>query len=49
MNNEAFSLKRLKNFRIGDMRFSRNQLIGAFILLALLWGVVLYRVLFSRA
>jgi hypothetical protein len=31
------------------MRFSRNQLIGALILLALLWMVILYRMLFSRA
>jgi hypothetical protein len=31
------------------MRFSRNQLIGAFILLAVIWGVILYRVIFSGA
>ena len=31
------------------MRFSRNQIIGALILLALLWMVILYRMLFSRA
>ncbi len=31
------------------MRFSRNQLIGAFILLGLIWFVILYRVIFSGA
>jgi hypothetical protein len=31
------------------MRFSRNQLIGALILLALLWMVIVYRMLFSGA
>jgi hypothetical protein len=31
------------------MRFSRNQIIGALILLALLWMVILYRMIFSRA
>jgi hypothetical protein len=31
------------------MRFSRNQLIGAFILLGLIWAVILYRVIFSGA
>jgi hypothetical protein len=31
------------------MRFSRNQIIGALILLALLWLVILYRMIFSRA
>jgi hypothetical protein len=31
------------------MRFSRNQIIGALILLALLWLVILYRMVFSRA
>ena len=31
------------------MRFSRNQIIGALILIALLWALVLYRVLSSRA
>ena len=31
------------------MRFSRNQLIGAFILLGLIWVVILYRVIFSGA
>ena len=31
------------------MRFSRNQIIGALILLALLWTVILYRMVFSRA
>lgn len=30
------------------MRFSRAQLIGALLLLALLWVVILYRMLFSR-
>ncbi len=29
------------------MRFSRNQIIGALILLGLLWVVILYRMLFS--
>jgi hypothetical protein len=31
------------------LRFSRNQIIGALILLALLWLVILYRMIFSRA
>lgn len=31
------------------MRFSRNQIIGALILLAVLWMVVIYRMLFSGA
>jgi hypothetical protein len=31
------------------MRFSRNQIIGALILLAALWLVILYRMIFSRA
>jgi hypothetical protein len=31
------------------MRFSRNQLIGALILLALLWMAIIYRMIFSRA
>jgi hypothetical protein len=31
------------------MRFSRNQIIGALILLAVLWLVILYRMIFSRA
>jgi hypothetical protein len=31
------------------MRFSRNQVIGALILLTLLWAVILYRMIFSRA
>jgi hypothetical protein len=31
------------------MRFSRNQIIGALILLALLWMLILYRMIFSRA
>jgi hypothetical protein len=31
------------------MRFSRNQIIGALLLVALLWMVVIYRMLFSRA
>jgi len=31
------------------MRFSRNQIIGAIILLALIWAVILYRMIFSRA
>jgi len=31
------------------MRFSRNQIIGALLLLAVLWIVILYRMLFSRA
>jgi hypothetical protein len=31
------------------MRFSRNQIIGALILLMLLWMVILYRMIFSRA
>lgn len=32
-----------------DLRFSRNQIIGGLLLLALIWAVVLFRVLFSRA
>jgi hypothetical protein len=31
------------------MRFSRNQIIGALILIAVLWMVILYRMLFSGA
>jgi hypothetical protein len=31
------------------MRFSRAQLIGAIVVLALLWLLILYRMLFSRA
>jgi hypothetical protein len=31
------------------MRFSRNQIIGAIILLALIWAVILFRMIFSRA
>lgn len=31
------------------MRFSRNQVIGALLLLAVLWMVIIYRMLFSRA
>jgi hypothetical protein len=31
------------------MRFSRNQIIGALILIALLYALLLYRMLFSRA
>jgi len=31
------------------MRFSRNQIIGAIILLGLIWAVILYRMIFSRA
>ncbi|MDQ1728335.1 MAG: hypothetical protein QOD33_460 [Pyrinomonadaceae bacterium] len=31
------------------MRFSRNQIIGALLLLAVIWIVILYRVLFSGA
>lgn len=31
------------------MRFSRNQIIGTLILITLLWAVLLYRMLFSRA
>jgi hypothetical protein len=31
------------------MRFSRNQIIGALLVLALVWIVILYRVIFSRA
>jgi hypothetical protein len=31
------------------MRFSRNQIIGALILITLLWAVILYRMLFSGA
>jgi hypothetical protein len=31
------------------MRFSRNQMIGALMLLALLWILVFFRVLSSRA
>jgi hypothetical protein len=31
------------------MRFSRNQIIGALILLATLWMLILYRMVFSGA
>lgn len=31
------------------MRFSRNQIIGALILITLLWMLILYRMLFSGA
>jgi len=31
------------------MRFSRAQLIGALLLLALIWAIIIFRVLFSRA
>lgn len=31
------------------MRFSRNQIIGALLLLAFLWLLILYRMIFSRA
>jgi len=31
------------------MRFSRNQIIGALLLLALLWMLVVFRMLSSRA
>ncbi len=34
---------------IDGMRFSRNQIMGALILIALIWMVILYRMLFSRA
>jgi len=31
------------------VRFSRNQIIGALILLAVVWMVILYRMIFSGA
>jgi hypothetical protein len=31
------------------MRFSRAQLVGALVVLTLLWLLILYRMLFSRA
>jgi len=31
------------------MRFSRNQIIGALILLGLIWLVIFYRMIFSPA
>jgi hypothetical protein len=31
------------------MRFSRNQIIGALLLLALVWMVIICRMIFSRA
>jgi len=31
------------------MRFTRNQLIGALLILAIIWAVILFRVIFSRA
>lgn len=31
------------------MRFSRAQVIGAIFLLALIWAVIVFRMLFSRA
>jgi hypothetical protein len=50
---ELSSVQLVKSWRNSSyeplMRFSRNQIIGALLLLALLWMVILYRVLFSRA
>jgi hypothetical protein len=31
------------------MRFTRNQIIGALLLLAVVWALILFRVVFSRA
>ncbi|MDQ1559841.1 MAG: hypothetical protein QOD32_2901 [Pyrinomonadaceae bacterium] len=31
------------------MRFSRAQLVGAFLLLAIMWVVLIFRLLFSAA
>jgi hypothetical protein len=31
------------------MRFTRNQIVGGLLVLALIWLVILFRVLFSRA
>jgi len=31
------------------MRFSRNQIIGGLLLLLLIWVVILFRMIFSRA
>jgi hypothetical protein len=31
------------------MRFSRAQLVGAFLLLALLWALLILRLVFARA
>jgi hypothetical protein len=31
------------------MRFSRAQLVGAFLLLALLWALLILRLVFTRA
>ena len=31
------------------MRFTRNQVVGALLLLAIIWVVILFRVIFSRA
>jgi len=31
------------------MRFSRAQIIGSLLLLALIWAVILFRVIFFRA
>ena len=31
------------------MKFSRNQLIGGFILLIVIWAVIFYRMIFSGA
>jgi hypothetical protein len=31
------------------MRFSRAQLVGAFLLLAIIWVVLIFRLLFSAA
>jgi len=31
------------------MRFSRNQIIGGLLLLVIIWAVILFRMIFSRA
>jgi hypothetical protein len=31
------------------MRFSRAQLVGAFLLLAILWAVIILRLVFARS
>jgi hypothetical protein len=31
------------------MRFTRNQILGGLLVLALLWLVILFRMIFSRA
>jgi hypothetical protein len=34
---------------VESMRFSRNQIIGGLLLLLLIWVIILFRMIFSRA